>query len=55
MILGIIKTLFMLLMAAPFLYIVVDVFVDISKRMFGFFRAKTKPVMISINSAFNKF
>ncbi len=54
MILGVIKTLLLLLIAAPFIYIVVDVFIDIFKRIFGFFRIRAKPVIISIHSSLNK-
>jgi len=50
-----IKTLIILLIAIPFVYIVVDVIIDILKRVFGFYREKAKPVIISIYSSFNKF
>lgn len=55
MVLEFIKTLVILLIAIPFIYIVVDVFIDILKRIFGFYRKKAKPVIISIYSSLNKF
>lgn len=55
MVLEFIKTLVILLIALPFIYIVADVLIDILKRLFGFYREKAKPVIISIYSSFNKF
>lgn len=51
MILEILKTLILLAIAAPFIYIVIDVLIDILKRMFGFYQEKAKPVIISILSS----
>lgn len=48
MILGTIKTLFILLIALPFIYIVTDVVIDIFKRIFGFYQSKAKPAIISV-------
>jgi hypothetical protein len=54
MILGIIKTLFIMLIALPFIYIVTDVLIDIFKRTFGFYQKIAKPAIISIFSAIIK-
>lgn len=50
MILEIIKMLVLLLIAVPFIYIVVDVLVDIFKRTLGFYQQKAKPVLLRIYS-----
>ena len=55
MILEALKNLIILLIALPFIYIVADVFIDIFKRMFGFYQKKAKPVLISIFSSLFEF
>jgi len=54
MILEIFKMLFLLLIAVPFIYIVVDVIVDIFKRTVGFYRRKAKPVIIRVYTSLDK-
>lgn len=46
MILEILKLLILLLIAVPFIYIVVDVIIDIFKRTLGFYQKKAKPVLL---------
>jgi ABC-type Fe3+ transport system permease subunit len=46
MILEILRLLILLLIAVPFIYIVVDVIVDISKRTLGFYQQKAKPILL---------
>ena len=55
MIFEFIKTLVVLLIAVPFVYIVADVVIDILKRLFAFYRDKAKPIIVSIYSSFNKY
>jgi hypothetical protein len=46
MILEILRLLILLLIAVPFIYIVVDVIVDIFKRTLGFYQQKAKLVLL---------
>jgi hypothetical protein len=54
MVLEILKILILMLIAVPFIYIVVDVIVDIFKRTLIFYRQKAKPVIIRIYTSFDK-
>lgn len=54
MILEILKTFILMLIAAPFIYIVVDVILDIFKRTLGFYRQKARPVLVRVYSAFTR-
>ncbi|MFQ5602406.1 MAG: hypothetical protein ACE5HS_03990 [bacterium] len=55
MLFAILKTAVILLIAVPFIYMFVDVFVDLHKRSFHFYRHKAKPVVVSVLSTFSKF
>ena len=54
MILEILRLLILLLIAVPFIYIVVDVVVDIFKRTLGFYQQKAKPVLLRVYSTFTR-
>ena len=52
MILDVLGLLVVLLIAVPFLYMVFDVSVDVSKRFYGFYKAALKPVPVRIREPF---
>lgn len=52
MIFDVLRLLVILLIAVPFLYMVFDVSVDVSKRFYGFYKAAFKPVPIRIQEPF---
>jgi len=54
MVLKVLNIFFILIIAIPFIYIFVDVMVDIFRRTFGFFRLKTKPALVNILSLYSK-
>ena len=51
----IMKALVFLVIAVPFLFIVIDVTLDILKRFYGFYKRTAKPVIINLLATFAKF
>jgi hypothetical protein len=45
---------FSVLIAIPFIYMIFDVSLDVMKRIYGFYRAQTKPVLISTKTRFKR-
>ena len=55
MILEVLKFLFLLLIAVPFLYMMYDVVVDVLKRIYGFYNRTAKPALLSMFALLAKF
>ena len=55
MIFEVLRTLFILAIAVPFVYIVSASVFDILKKVYGFFKLKTKPVLVRINDRTDKY
>lgn len=55
MVLEILKTLFILAIAIPFVYIITASIFDLVKKMYGFFKMKTKPVLIKVDDRKDKY
>ena len=55
MILEVLKTLFILVIAVPFVYIVSASVFDILKKIYGFCKLKTQPVLVRIDDRADKY
>ncbi len=54
MIFEVLRTLFILTIAIPFLYIIFASIFDILKKIYDFYKLKTKPVLVRIDDRPNK-
>ncbi len=54
MIFEVLRTLFILTIAIPFVYIISASVFDILKKIVGFYKLKTKPVLVRIDDRPNK-
>lgn len=55
MIVEVLKTLFILAIAIPFVYIVSASVIDILKKIYDFYKLKTKPVLVRIDDRADKY
>ena len=55
MILEVLKTLFILAIAIPFVYIVSASVFDILKKIYDFYKLKTEPVLVRIDDRADKY
>lgn len=55
MLLDVLKFLFILLIAVPFLYMMYDVVLDVLKRIYGFYNRNAKPAILSMFALLAKF
>ncbi len=54
MIFEVLRTLFILAIAIPFVYIIFASVFDILKKIYGFYKLKTKPVLVKIEDRADK-
>ncbi len=50
MLFEILRTVLILAIAVPFIYIILDVIVDITRRLLSFYRHAAKPVLVKVTT-----